>query len=178
MLRKWKGSGNSTSDSWIMVSSLFYRPVSGLLYMTYMWNLVLTVLSFFVSTLGRATLLNKAASPQNKINQRKIVQQLIKNGKTKETQDSKCVQPRAVKIHFTIREEALCARTIQHISSARALQQDNSKLSHQMSMLNTRIFSTILMCAGLVTALCSSGFTPWDQKSTSSWKRRTDLFMS
>lgn len=145
--------------------------------MAYTWNLVLTVLYFLVSTLDRATVLNKASSPQNKINQRKIVQQLIKNGKMKETQDSKCVQLRAVKIHFTVHEEALCARTIQHISSARALPQDNSKLSHQMSMLNMRIFCTILMCAGWVTALCCSGFTPWDQKSTSSWKRRSDLFM-
>lgn len=34
--------------------------------MAHTWNLRLTVLYFFVLTLGEATVLNKAASPQNK----------------------------------------------------------------------------------------------------------------
>ena len=34
----------------------------------------------------------------------------------------------------------------------------------------------ILMCAGSVAPPCCSGFIPWDQKLTSFWKRKTDLF--
>ena len=60
--------------------------------MAHTWNLRFTVLYFLVLTLGGVTVLNKAASPQNKSNQSYILLRVTKHGRTKETQNSKWVQ--------------------------------------------------------------------------------------